>query len=194
MVGCNWKHFKLVDFYSVFCLFASIELVYMIRRPESFSFSGGLFYSISTQNWFEFYFPISIAHLIANCVQMTRRAFRATSESNAFTRRRSLVFLMLMKLNSVWCVRSILAFIFRWMRMHFMDTQQALVRGKQRMPLGVCCFHVQLFVFILLVDRSISAQIIHARKDTSAATMEMIFHAIVPKDEMVPIAVKFHER
>lgn len=44
------------------------------------------------------------------------------------------------------------------------------------------------------IDRSISVQIIHARKNINAATMEMIFHAIVPKDVMVSIAVKFHVR
>lgn len=59
---------------------------------------------------------------------------------------------------------------------------------------SIALFNVRLFVSIFRVDRSISAQTIHARKDVSAATMVMISRATVPKDETVPIAVKCHER
>lgn len=44
------------------------------------------------------------------------------------------------------------------------------------------------------IDRLIFVQIIRAPMDISAATMEMISHAIVPKDAMVSTVVKCHER
>lgn len=64
--------------------------------------------------------------------------------------------------------------------------------SAEKIPL--LCLTFDLFGSMFRVNRSISAQIIHAPKDISAATMAMIFRATVPKDETVPIAVKCHER
>lgn len=155
--------------------------------------SGAWTVRFITCNSFEFYFPVSIGHFILNCVQMTRNAYfdkKKKKKLNSFT---PSVFLMLMKLNSIWNECAILNSIpaNAECEMRACILSKYVVGVGEKISFSIVCF--PFFFFYFRIDRSISVQIIHARNDISAATMVTISHANVPMDEMVSIAVKSHE-